>query len=498
MAVVTLTVAQLAAALRLGSSTEETDEATRLLAYSSEAVLRHAPSATDTALNEAAIRLSGYLYDQPNAGRGLSFAHALRNSGAAAILLPYRIHRAGSTGEAIEAAQQAVGTVGNPVIGVSVSGSDLIISFADGTTQTDPLPAGGGGGMFSGTDQTARDAAAAAQAEIDAHEASTHNHDQTARDSAQTAQTTADSKASQTDFDTHTADPDAHHVPPMGGGGVVSESTRLPLGTVVMRLGWAQSQAVDDSIFTRANLHPTDGAAEGTVAGLSVPPFPPALNTDPNLYFFIWIAAPAVNIADIILSGGGGTLSGTVSNGAAFTYDGVDGTFYVSNQRLSPGLSAYQIRAVVAGALIASQPWVTEQIAAIPAPTGGGGEPEPLGTADLTIVSAPLFHATGLTLPSDKTWAYVSMGTHDEESGGTTQTYAAGPWLRLLIADLLGLADITTATTPTTANAIHSEVEIQNFRELDLGTAASGEILVSLPHKNAGSTITGPLRVMVS
>ena len=43
MAVVTLTVAQLAAALRLGSSTEETDEATRLLAYSSEAVLRHAP-----------------------------------------------------------------------------------------------------------------------------------------------------------------------------------------------------------------------------------------------------------------------------------------------------------------------------------------------------------------------------------------------------------------------------------------------------------------------
>ena len=90
---VTLTVAQLAAALRLGDSPEETEESTRLLAYSSEAVLRHAPSATDTALNEAAIRLSGYLYDQPNAGRGLSFAHALRNSGAAGILLPYRIHQ---------------------------------------------------------------------------------------------------------------------------------------------------------------------------------------------------------------------------------------------------------------------------------------------------------------------------------------------------------------------------------------------------------------------
>ena len=148
---VTLTVTQLAAALRLGDSTEETAEATRLLAYSSEAVLRHAPSATDTALNEAAIRLSGYLFDQPNAGRGLSFAHALRNSGAAAILLPYKIHRAGSTGEAIAAAQQAVGTAGNPVVGVNVSGSDLVISFADGTTQTDPLPAGGGGGGTPGT-----------------------------------------------------------------------------------------------------------------------------------------------------------------------------------------------------------------------------------------------------------------------------------------------------------------------------------------------------------
>ena len=237
---VTLTVAQLAAALRLGDSPEETEEATRLLAYSSEAVLRHAPSATDTALNEAAIRLSGYLYDQPNAGRGLSFAHALRNSGAAGILLPYRIHRAGSTSEAIEAAQQAVGTVGNPVIGVSVSGSDLIISFADGTTQTDPLPAGGGGGMFSGTDQTARDAAAAAQttadgattaaaaaqSDIDAHEA---NHpsggagvDQTARDAAAAAQGTADNAATAATAAAATANANTGRLDafPAGTGGV--------------------------------------------------------------------------------------------------------------------------------------------------------------------------------------------------------------------------------------------------------------------------------------
>ena len=44
----------------------------------------------------AANGLSGYLFDQPNAGRGSTYANALRNSGAAAILMPYRVHRAGS------------------------------------------------------------------------------------------------------------------------------------------------------------------------------------------------------------------------------------------------------------------------------------------------------------------------------------------------------------------------------------------------------------------
>ena len=285
---VTLTVEALSNALRLGSSTEETEEATRLLAYSSEAVLRHAPSATDTALNEAAIRLSGFLYDQPNAGRGLSFAHALRNSGAAAILLPYRIHRAGSTSEAIEAAQQAVGTVGNPVIGVSVSGSDLIISFADGTTQTDPLPAGGGGGMFSGTDQTARDAAAAAQttadgattaaaaaqSDIDAHEA---NHpsggagvDQTARDAAAAAQGTANNAATAATAAADIANANTGRLDafPAGTGGV-DQTARDAADGAQSTADGAQTAAdaaqADLDTHERAP-HNTDGAARTAAA----------------------------------------------------------------------------------------------------------------------------------------------------------------------------------------------------------------------------------------
>ncbi len=83
---VTLTQAQLSAAIRLGDNAEEVAEAMRLLSFTTEAISRHLGAAYETTpeviVNEAAIRLAGYLFDQPNAGRGLSFANAGRNSGA--------------------------------------------------------------------------------------------------------------------------------------------------------------------------------------------------------------------------------------------------------------------------------------------------------------------------------------------------------------------------------------------------------------------------------
>ena len=96
---VTLTQAELAAALRLGSSAEEVAESTRLLAYATEAVSKHTPEAPTVVSNESAIRLAGYVYDQPFAGVGDRYANALRNSGAARMLLPYRVHRAGAATE---------------------------------------------------------------------------------------------------------------------------------------------------------------------------------------------------------------------------------------------------------------------------------------------------------------------------------------------------------------------------------------------------------------
>ena len=101
---VTVTAAALSTALRLGSTAEETAEATRLLAFASVAVERHLGAAfattPDAIANEAVVRYCGYLFDQPLAGRGAAYADALRNSGALQIMASWRVHRAGSTGEA--------------------------------------------------------------------------------------------------------------------------------------------------------------------------------------------------------------------------------------------------------------------------------------------------------------------------------------------------------------------------------------------------------------
>ena len=103
---VTITAVDMAAALRVGSTAEETLEVTRLLAYCTEAISKHLGAAyadtPEVIVNEAVIRLAGYSYDKPYSPRGIGYAKALSNSGAGAILLPYRVHRAGSTADVKE------------------------------------------------------------------------------------------------------------------------------------------------------------------------------------------------------------------------------------------------------------------------------------------------------------------------------------------------------------------------------------------------------------
>ena len=258
----TLTQVELSAALRLGDSTEETAEATRLLGYVTAAISTHLADAYEDApeaiVNEAAIRLAGYLFDMPNAGRGLTYANAGRNSGAWTILLPYRIHRAGSTDDAVAAAQQDVGTSGNPVTGLAITvGGKLEVIFADGATVELDLPAGMGGGVL---DQTARDAAAAAQGAIDAHEASPHNTDQTARNAAATAQGTAD--GAQTTADAVRTELTTHETTPHGGGGGADQMARDAAAAAQVAADGAQS----DLDAHELTLHNTDATARTAAA----------------------------------------------------------------------------------------------------------------------------------------------------------------------------------------------------------------------------------------
>ena len=96
---VNITVAELASAIRVGDSTEETAQVERLLAYATTAISRHLGDeyalTPEAVVNEAAIRIAGYLFDQPTTSRGSAFANAVRNSGCGRMLLPYTIHRAG-------------------------------------------------------------------------------------------------------------------------------------------------------------------------------------------------------------------------------------------------------------------------------------------------------------------------------------------------------------------------------------------------------------------
>ena len=232
-----ITIAELQAALRLG----DTAEVTRLHAYCLEAVSQHAPTATETARNEAMRRLSGYLFDMPEAARADGYANAMRSSGAARMLLPYRVHRLGMA-DAVEAAQAAVGTTDNAVTGLAIEGGQLLVTFEDGSV--DALDLG-----QDAADQVARDSAAAAQSEIDAHERATHNTDITARSTARNARQVGEqaqitietheasehnhdatartaARAAQTTANTAITELTAHEDTPHGGGGGVDQTAR--------------------------------------------------------------------------------------------------------------------------------------------------------------------------------------------------------------------------------------------------------------------------------
>lgn len=82
-------------------------EANRILPVASKLVERYAPGAPEEIQNEAVIRLSGWLCEQPAASireeetgdirtsYAANNANALKHSGAMSLLAPFRVYRAG-------------------------------------------------------------------------------------------------------------------------------------------------------------------------------------------------------------------------------------------------------------------------------------------------------------------------------------------------------------------------------------------------------------------
>ena len=88
-----LSIAALRSAIRAGDSARETVEVTRLRNFAVAFVNRYAPNAPETIRDEAAIRLAGYIFDSPSASGQARHANAFLNSGAQAIVGPYKARR---------------------------------------------------------------------------------------------------------------------------------------------------------------------------------------------------------------------------------------------------------------------------------------------------------------------------------------------------------------------------------------------------------------------
>ena len=101
-----VTLAQLAAALRLGDGTTEPVEPilsilTRAKAVAEATVEKNAPDAPDDVKDEAIVRVASFLYDAPPAAQGDRYAHAWRSSGAAGLVAPWTSKRAGIQAETV-------------------------------------------------------------------------------------------------------------------------------------------------------------------------------------------------------------------------------------------------------------------------------------------------------------------------------------------------------------------------------------------------------------
>ena len=96
-----------------------------------------------------------------------------------------------------------------------------------------------------------------------------------------------------------------------------------------------------EAVFIRANDHPVDGASAGQSDGFAVPPFSPALDTDPTLFLGLWVEGDP-DIAAL-------PSAFDASEKQALSVAGVAGHFFASTDRLPPSTEGAIFRLVVVG-----------------------------------------------------------------------------------------------------------------------------------------------------
>ena len=295
-----VTIPDLALALRVVTGSADPiepaqrDLLSRLLGSSQAIVSVYASAGTpENVSDQAVILVASYLWDQPASARGMGFATSWINSGASALVEPWRVRRAGLL---------AGSGTGSPVVppggGIDRSAVlELIEEWAQ-RGNLDPIP---------------------------------------------------ESKLPNLQV----------------GGGNVFSGASLPAPPVAMHIGWSQDREVSLAVFERVDNHPTDGASVGTTALSALPPFPPALAGDPSLYLHYWITGnPAVTGFLRYPGADPEDETDAFENVGPLAIDGVDGSVYVSRDRLLSGGAGDEIAVLIAGELIASESYVSRLIEA--------------------------------------------------------------------------------------------------------------------------------------
>ena len=214
-----VTTAEMAAALGVIAasdstlSAEESAQVERVRLAAAALVVEVAPGAPQAIANEAAVRVAGYLFDSDPSASGRAPRDLLASSGASALLSRWRVKRV------LAPKTAAAGDAPAPSGGVNTAAVELLIQEALAAyapvdqTARDAAAAAQTKADEPDVDQTARDAAAAAQMAAAAAQtkADEPDVDQTARDAAAAAQTTADAAATSAALDARVPAPTKAH-----------------------------------------------------------------------------------------------------------------------------------------------------------------------------------------------------------------------------------------------------------------------------------------------